>query len=100
MINRQNYSEKIKEVKVSDFPSDLKELYDFFNEATENGTNWTAYDEGDVKFVIDAYFERLNFFVRSNSAPAIEKPEKSEKRIRKIQTEKPVRSHIKVHKEK
>jgi hypothetical protein len=60
MITKENFREKIKGVNIASFPSDLRELHSFVIEATENGSNWNAYNEEDVKYIIDTYFDKLN----------------------------------------
>lgn len=60
---------------MNEFPASMRELYDFFNEATRNGTDWSAYEEGNVKYVVDAYLERLNLLYKSNQVVPAKKTE-------------------------
>lgn len=70
--------QKIQELDVNGFSADLKQLHDFFSEATRNGTDWRAYDDGSIKFMIDAYFEKLNLLYQSSKpSPAEQKKESS-----------------------
>lgn len=86
MITKENFREKLKGLNTASFPADLKELHSFVIEATENGTNWNAYNEEDVKFLIDTYFEKLNKVVEEKPAQE-EQPQ--ERKPRAERTEKP-----------
>jgi len=72
MITKENFREKIKGVNIASFPADLRELHSFVIEATENGSNWNAYNEEDVKFIIDTYFTKLNNLVGKEEEKKIE----------------------------
>jgi hypothetical protein len=77
MITKDNYTVRIKEINTSTFPEDLKELHSFFQEATESGKNWNAYEEPDIKALIDAYLKKLNDFAMKTGAS---RPETAEKK--------------------
>lgn len=99
MINQSNLKEKLSELKASSFPEDLKLLHEYTLECSINGTSWLAYEDPDIKLMIDQYFIKLNEFV--SKAPADNKKEvvsRKESVIRKQET-KPVKRRV-VKKEK
>lgn len=73
MINTSNYIEKTKGINFSQLPAHLQKGHDYVMEATENGINWTAYDDEDIKRVMNAYFTKLNEHLEKHHSAKTEK---------------------------
>lgn len=66
MINATNYLEKTKGINFSQLPAHLQKGHDYVLKATENGVNWNAYENENIKRVMDAYFSKLNEHLENN----------------------------------
>ncbi len=66
MINATNYLEKIKGISFSQLPEHLQKGHAYVQKATENGSNWNAYNNENIKRVMDAYFGKLNDHLSKN----------------------------------
>lgn len=95
-ITKENFISRLKDIRKMNFQPDMQTLHEFVMESTENGVNWNAYDEPDVKSVIDTYFGRLNALLNSDDAPATktEVKEPDKKKVHKSETEKPATSRV------
>ena len=76
MITKDNFLEYFKDLKPATFDEELKLLHFFAMESTESGTNWNAYEEPEVKPLIDDYFKKLNAFFAKGSGRNKEEIEK------------------------
>jgi len=82
MINATNYLEKIKGINFSQMPEHLQKGHAYVLKATENGSNWNAYNNENIKRVMDAYFTKLNEHLSKN--PVKVKKEKSEETEKEV----------------
>jgi hypothetical protein len=75
MITKSNYFTQVREQNIlSRFP-ESNELHDFVVEATDNGKDWTAYDnEPETREVIDLYITKLNAKLKAGSGSTTPKP--------------------------
>lgn len=75
MITKNNYFTLVREQNIlSRFP-DAKDLHDFVVETTENGSDWSAYEnEPETREVIDLYFSKLSAKLDTSSGPSTIKP--------------------------
>jgi hypothetical protein len=63
-ITKKNYFEIVDKFGVKNLPGDLQEDHSYVEQATENNTDWTMYDEGGtVKKVIDNHFGFIEEFL-------------------------------------
>jgi hypothetical protein len=92
MITTTNYIEKTKTINLSQLPDNLKKAHEWVLKATENGTNWNAYENKQIKAVIDTTISKLNEFVGKHTpvvppvvpkAPASETEHKAKPAVRK-----------------
>ena len=61
MIDKNNYSEKIKDYNVDEFPPTIKKSFDFVEKNTKRGTDWKMYDSSEpIRKMIDLYFQKLS----------------------------------------
>lgn len=77
MITKDNLRDALPSFSVKDFPENLKMLHFFVMEASEQGTNWNALENSDVKEMVDEYFSELNKFLEKKSPEnltVVEKP--------------------------
>src|SRR6218665_1912092 len=70
-ITRENLAQNVSRIRGSKLPDDLKELHEFVIESSQNGTDWAADIERDIKVVFDAYFEKVNAFFGMDREPAV-----------------------------
>ena len=73
MINASNYIEKAKGINFSQLPNNLQKGHEYVIEATENGTNWNAYNDEDIKRLMNAYFVKLNEHLEKSQPVQTEK---------------------------
>lgn len=72
MISRQNYLSKIKHIDLSNLHKDVLVAKDFFDEITDNGTNYELADsDSQVLESVELYFDALNkhLTAKSESTP-------------------------------
>ncbi len=74
MITKENYIEKTKELNIAELPQGVKNAHAFVMEATENGTNWNAYDEPEIRKVIDDTIAKLNEYLKKTKPAESAKP--------------------------
>jgi hypothetical protein len=61
MITTNNYFEKIQTINFSNLPEALQKGNEFVRKATNNGTDWNAYQNSDaIKKTIDLFITKLN----------------------------------------
>lgn len=61
MINKSNYFQKLKFIRVSSFPNNLKNAFHFTQEATLDHTSWELYDKDkEIRDKVEKYFKLLN----------------------------------------
>jgi hypothetical protein len=64
MITTNNYFEKIQSINFSSLPEALQKGNEFVRKATNNGTDWNAYQNSDaIKKTIDLFITKLNEIV-------------------------------------
>lgn len=78
-ITRENLAENLKLLRGYDFPADLKELHEFILESSQNGKNWNADKEPDVRAVSDSYFKLLNSFLKSQDNDIEQQADRAQK---------------------
>lgn len=84
MINKENFSQELRNIPVQELPADLKELHDFALESSDNGRNWDAYEDKDVKPIVDHYFKRLNEFLSGRNTPAKQETATIKQSVKKV----------------
>lgn len=89
MITKENYIEKTKELNMAELPQGVKNAHAFVMEATENGTNWNAYDEPEIRKVIDDTIAKLNEHLKKS------KPAETVKPVTKTSEHYPVKTTVK-----
>ena len=99
-ITKENFISKLKVINQLTFQSDMQTLHDFVMESTQNGTNWNAYEEPDVRGVIDTYFSRLNDLLKSEEKQQPVKPEEEKPAKAETKTEAPLSVERKSTKQK
>ncbi len=66
MITTNNYFEKIQSINFSSLPEALQKGNEFVRKATNNGTDWNAYQNSDaIKKTIDLFIAKLNETIAS-----------------------------------
>lgn len=69
MITINNYKETVKDLDYSTLPATYWKTHQFIEKASENYTNWNAYNSNDgIKKLMDAYFEKLDAFLVKNQS--------------------------------
>lgn len=63
MITKENYIEKTKQLHIAQLPDNLQKAHQWVLKATENGNNWSAYDNPQIKAVIDTTISKLNEYL-------------------------------------
>ncbi|MDX2173112.1 MAG: hypothetical protein SFY56_08335 [Bacteroidota bacterium] len=70
MININNYQDTVKTLDYSTLPATYWKTHQFIEKATENYTNWNAYNSNEgIKKLMDAYFVKLDEFLQKHSQP-------------------------------
>ena len=69
MITINNYKETVKDLDYSTLPATYWKTHQFIEKASENYTNWNAYNSNEgIKKLMDAYFEKLDAFLAKNQS--------------------------------
>lgn len=69
MITINNYKETVKDLDYSTLPATYWKTHQFIEKASENYTNWNAYNSNEgIKKLMDAYFEKLDAFLVKNQS--------------------------------
>ncbi|MBX3164676.1 MAG: hypothetical protein KF900_09350 [Bacteroidetes bacterium] len=70
MISKNNYIQQTQAINNSELPDNLFKAHQWVLKATENGTNWNAYENPNIKKVIDTTIDKLNaFLIEQNNRP-------------------------------
>ncbi|MBI3519196.1 MAG: hypothetical protein HY062_07540 [Bacteroidetes bacterium] len=73
MITINNYKETVKDLDYSTLPATYWKTHQFIEKASENYTNWNAYNSNEgIKKLMDAYFEKLDAFLAKNQSKSNE----------------------------
>lgn len=73
MITINNYKETVKDLDYSTLPATYWKTHQFIEKASENYTNWNAYNSNEgIKKLMDAYFEKLDVFLVKNQSKSDE----------------------------
>lgn len=101
MITASKYFDTVKGINFSELPENLQKGHAFIIKATENGTNWNAYESENIKRVMDAYFGKMDSYLESNPTKGKkEVPTKHAHAEKETHVPKaPVKKHIPKHKE-
>ncbi len=76
-ITIKNLDSFLEELRKENFKSQPADLHDFVMESTENAINWSAYEDPDIRDVIDNYLEQVNaFFASKHSVESKPEPKK------------------------
>ncbi|NLR58848.1 hypothetical protein HGH93_12095 [Chitinophaga polysaccharea] len=69
MLTTKNYFAKLAEIDYKRLPADLKELYEYVKEVTENHTTWAFYKADlDIKEAVDQYLADLSDFLKKSAS--------------------------------
>ncbi len=67
MITINNYKDTVKDLDYSTLPATYWKTHQFIEKASENYTNWNAYNSNDgIKKLMDTYFVKLDEFIQKN----------------------------------
>lgn len=81
MITIRNYYSEQSKLDKKSLPETLQKSWDFIDEVTMEGSNWTMYEvEPDIKTVVDLYLEKLNEFIQNKETKkkgSSQKPKKA-----------------------
>jgi hypothetical protein len=86
MIDRANYFERIKEISFSQLPEALMKGHNFIDKATESGANMAAFENENIRRVVDTYLEKLNKHLEEQGVPTKAESARHEKEPRHEQT--------------
>ncbi len=78
MITISNYYTEKNKLDKKSLPETLQKSWDFIDEVTTGGSDWSLYEDDDIKAVIDLYIKKLNGFV-ADSSPRTSKPKREVK---------------------
>jgi hypothetical protein len=76
MITKENYIEKTKHLNIAELPDNLQKAHAYVLKATENGSNWNAYENPQIRNVIDTTINKLNAHLSEHSTVKNETPVK------------------------
>jgi len=66
MITKENYFAKAKGVDFNNAPETLYEGHHFVSFLSDNGKDWSSYDESAViRKTVDLYFEKVQQFLKA-----------------------------------
>ena len=78
MITIRNYYSEKNKLDKNTLPDTLQKSWEFVDEATTNGSDWSLYEEDDdIKTVIDLYIDKLNSFIADHSSTPKKETKKS-----------------------
>lgn len=68
MITINNYKDTVKHLDYSTLPATYWKTHQFIEKASENYTNWNAYNTNEgIKKLMDAYFVKLDEYLQKNT---------------------------------
>lgn len=76
MITKDNYIESTKHLRIAELPDNLQKAHQWVMKATENGKNWNAYDNPQIKAVIETTIAKLNQHIGTQSEEPKREPTK------------------------
>lgn len=97
MITIRNYYSEKNKLDKNTLPDTLQKSWEFVDEATTNGSDWSLYEEDDdIKTVVDLYIDKLNSFIADHSsAPKKEtKTTTTQPKVSKRKTSKPITKRV------
>lgn len=74
MITTTNYIESTKNIDFSSLPSNLQNGHKYVLKATEQGANWSAYENQNIRKLMDVYFSALTVHLETNKPKAEKLP--------------------------